>query len=232
MLTDYRIETLGGTFVRPKLLSQFAPPDMLQDTVEQSFLGCPEYLLNAIQYFSHQRDAIKCLEILENIPGHHIQDVTAVHNSIQNFDCYLWASSLPQHSPTRDVHRLCALSQTYKLGALIYSQRVLDALTTKTTPQDGLIHELLGVIDFLRDDSFLFKCILWPMCIAALECPWPAQRGFLTGCMEKFWRDTKCLNAVNAARILQQYWGWVDGQKETRSWIFNIGSLGGDWLMI
>lgn len=235
VLTIARIETLGATFVRPKLLSQFAPAGMLpQDTVEQSFLGCPEYLLHAIQCISHQRDAIAGLNanmvdtVLIDV---HIENLTTVLDSIQQFDCYLWASTLPHQSPVRDINKLCILSQAYKLGALIYGQRVLDALTNQTTPQDDLLYELIGVIGFLRNDYSLFKCILWPICIGALESPWLAQREFLTACLDKFWQDTMCLNAVNAAKIVQQYWQWADSQQESR-WIFHIGFLGGDWLLI
>lgn len=205
-----------------------------QDTLEQSFLGCPGYLLNSIQYLSHQRDAIAGLDTLNTDIGilRRIQDLTATLDSIRNFDCRLWVSSLPHQSPTHDIHHLSALSTAYKLGAQIYGQRVLDALTNERTPQDTLVAELLRVIASLRDDPFLFKCILWPMCIAAVECPRPAQaqRQFLTGCMEKFWRDTKCLNAVNAARILQRYWEW-EGEGEGR-WIFEVGILDGDWLLV
>lgn len=231
-----RIETLGATFVRPKLLSQFAPPGMLpQDTVEQSFLGCPEYLLHAIQCISHQRDVIAGLDTntLDNVPIEiPIQNLTTVLDSIQQFDCYLWASTLPHQSQVHDINKLCILSQAYKLGALLYGQRVLDALTNQTTAQDDLLYELIGVIDSLRSDYSLFKCILWPICIAALESPWPAQREFLTACLDKFWQDTMCLNAVNAGKIVRQYWQWADGQGQESRWIFHIGFLGGDWLLI
>jgi hypothetical protein len=228
-----RIETLGATFVRPRLLSQFAPPAMLpQDTVEQSFLGCPEYLLHAIQCISHERDALLDKNTLDNAPiALHIQNLTTVLDSIQQFDCYLWASTLP-HQSSHNINELCNLPQVYKLGALLYGQRVLDALTNQTTPQDDLIYELLGVIGSLRSDYSLFKCILWPICIAALESPWPAQREFLKACLDKFWQDTMCLNAVNAAKIVQQYWQWADEQGQESRWIFHIGFLGGDWLLI
>lgn len=202
--------------------------------MEQSFLGCPAYLLNAIQYFSHQRDAIVGLDADTSIDIPSLtQDLTTTLDSIRNFDCYLWASNLPHQSPTHDTNHLTALSTAYKLGAQIYGQCVLNALTNETTPQDTLVDELLDVIASLLDDPFLFKCILWPMCIAAVECPRraQAQRWFLTECLEKFWQDTKCLNAVNAARILQRYWEW-EGEEEGRRWIFDMGGLDGVWLFV
>lgn len=236
-----RIETLGATFVRPRLLSHVAPPDTLdQDAVEQSFLGCPGTLLSAIQYFSHLRDAIGGLEIIDTtdpVITRQIEDLTTTLDCIQTFDCQLWASSLPhQHqSPTRNIDNLSALSMSYKLGAQIYGQRVLDALTLETetaTPQETLVADLLRVIASLHDDPFLFKCILWPICIAAVETPQDAhaQRCFVTECIEKFWTDTKCLNSLNAARIVQQYWEREETQRSR--WIFDMGFLGEDWLFI
>ncbi|KAK9372179.1 fungal-specific transcription factor domain-containing protein [Lipomyces chichibuensis] len=236
----YLIETLGATFVRPRLLSQFISPDRsgmpLQEIVEESFLGCPEYLLNAIQYISLQRDVIAGLEPLDYAAiNYHIQDITTVLESIQNFDCYIWASSLPQphQSLKRDINNLCILSQSYKTGALIYGRRVLDALTKDVTSQDGLVCELIGLIGTLKDDKSLLKCILWPIFVAGLECRCIAERDFLTGCLEKFWVDTNCLNVINAARILQTYWQQGDRQQPFSSqWIFSIGRLGRDWLLI
>lgn len=231
-----RIETLGATFVRPRLLSQVAPPDTLgQDTVEQSFLGCPGHLLNAIQYFSYLRDAIGGLGIVDTtdpVITRQVEDLATTLDSIQTFDCHLWASSLPHQSPTRNIDNLSALSTSYKLGAQIYGQRVLDALTFETTSQETLVADLLRVIASLHDDPFLFKCILWPICIAAVETPQHAhaQRCFLTECMEKFWSDTKCLNSLNAARIVQHY--WEREEMEHTRWIFDMGFLGGDWLFI
>lgn len=208
----------------------------LQDIVEQSFLGCPQYLLNAVQYFSLQRDAIADLEPLDDATvRHHIQDITVVLESIQNFDCYAWAASLPRRhqSSPRDIKNLCTLSHSYKLGALIYGRRVLDALTNEVSSQDALVYELTGVIGALRDDDALFKCILWPIFVAGLECRWQAQREFLTGCLERFWTITNCFNVINAAELLQEYWQQEDCQCPFSSrWIFNMGCLGRDWLLI
>ncbi|KAJ9313163.1 transcriptional regulator family: Fungal Specific TF [Paecilomyces variotii] len=236
----YLIETLGATFVRPKLFSQYSSsvyPDIsLQETVEQSFLGCPGYLLNAIQFFSLKRDIIAGSEPFDQgTLTDHIQDTDRMLESIRNFDYYAWVSSLPQshHSPEQDISRLCILSESYKIGALIYGERVLDAFAQRTTAQDDLVCKLIGLIGILKDERTLLKCALWPICIAGLECRWQAQRDFLIGCLEKFWEDTSCLNVINAAKILQTYWRHIDGQGgDSSQWIFTIGCLGADWLLI
>ncbi|GAD99830.1 C6 transcription factor [Paecilomyces variotii No. 5] len=235
----YLIETLGSTFVRPKLIPQYSSSVYAissQETVEQSFLGCPEYLLNAIQSLSLKRDAAASGVLLDQaIISNHIQDTRRILESIQNFDCYTWASSLPQthHSPDRDIGRLCILSESYKIGALLYGERVIEAFASCTTVQDGLACELIRLIAILKDDRTLLKCALWPICIAGLECRRQDQRNFLTGCLERFWEDTSCLNVINAAKILQKYWQQADGLGgDPWQWIFAIGCLGADWLLI
>lgn len=153
--------------------------------------------------------------------------------SIRNFDCDLWALNLPPpESPTRDLNKLCILSQSWKVSALIYGRRVLDILTNDVSLQDELVCELIGLIGALEDNE-VYKCILWPIFVAGLECRWQAQRHFLVDSLEKFWAATKCFNAINAAKILQTYWQ-QEGLQEPFSpqWMFNFGHLGRDWLLV
>ena len=125
------------------------------------------------------------------------------------------------------------LTQSYKIASLIYGNCVLGAYVGDTTSQSDLVDELIRIIDALKNDEALFKCILWPMFVAGLESQRQAQRDFVTGCLEKFWFETKCINVVNAGNILQRFWRQEDQQKTSLShWIFNIGQLGSDWLLI
>lgn len=190
--------------------------------------------MTAIQFLSSERDTIAGSKLDEAAIQTHIQDTTAMLSLIQNFDCYAWASSL-QHSrqsSPKEISNLCSLSQAYKIGALIYGRRVLDALTEDVTLQDDLVSELLGLIDALKEDEALFKCILWAIFVAGLECRTHAQRDFLVGCLEKFWVATSCLNVVNAANILRDWWQQEDKLEVSSRWIFDIGRLGRDWLLI
>lgn len=238
---NIRIETLGATFARPRLLSQPISLDQSstspQESVQQSFLGCPDHLLHAIQFFSLQRDIIA-----DQAPSDdatilsHTRHITTMLESIQNFDSYMWASGLLPQLPSpsvQGVDKLCKLSQSFQLGSLIYGRRVLGALTGNAMSQDDLVRALLGVIEVLKDDEILFKCILWPIFIAGLECQSQAQRDFLTSCLAQFWAETSCLNAVNASKILQEYWTREDyGGLSSPQWIFSVGHLGYDWLLI
>lgn len=204
------------------------------EEIEKSFLGCPEFLLSAIQFLSNERDAIAGQMPDGAALQTHIQDTTAMMELIQNFDCYTWASSLQdsrQSSPD-EINNLCTLSQAFKIGALLYGRRILDALTETTTMQDDLVSELLGLIHFLKDDESLFKCVLWAIFVAGLECRSQTQKEFLFESLEKFWTATSCLNVINAAKILKDYWDQKEGLETPSRWIFDIGRLSGDCLLI
>jgi hypothetical protein len=232
------IETLGATFLRPKVLSEFLfggqAERQPQEEIEQSFLGCPEFLLSAIQFLSNERDAIAGKLPDGAALQTHIQDTTTMLELIQKFDCYAWALSLQRsrQPSTDEINNLCKLSQTFKTGALLYGRRILDALTDTNTEQDDLVSELLGLIAVLKDDEALFKCVLWAIFVAGLECRSRAQKDFLVGSLEKFWTDTSCSNVITAAKILKDYWDQEEGLESSSRWIFDIGRLGRDCLLI
>jgi hypothetical protein len=205
-------------------------------SVDKSYLGCPEYLLDALRFFSACRDLLASSEILDEGTLHSIiQELSAVLDATQSFDFYTWASSLPQPHPpsTQDIQMLATLAQSYKVGTLIYGKRVLGALNGESTSQDDLVCELIDIIEALRRDEALFKCILWPMFVAGLESRQQPQREYVISCLEKFWLETKCINVVNAGNLLRNFWRQEDSETMLLSqWIFNIGRLGGDWLLI
>jgi hypothetical protein len=226
--------------VRPRLLSQPISSNQSlkqpEEAIQQSFLGCPDHLLNVIQYFSFLRDILADVEqsdevVIVDSTRHAIETL----ESIQTFDCNMWASSQAQLSSFSmcDIDMLRKLSESYKIGAFIYGRRVLDALTHDVTPQDDLVSTLLKIIGEIKDDGIVLKCILWPIFIAGLECQSQSLRVFLMTCLERFWADTGCLNAINAFKILEEYWMRGDcGELSSSRWIFSVGRLGRDWLLI
>ncbi|KAL4969826.1 Zn(II)2Cys6 transcription factor [Aspergillus stella-maris] len=229
------IEALGATFVRPDLLSNPTtvdnPANIIDDVVEESFLGCPEYILTSVQFFSLQRDMIAGGTPSEPL---HAEDITAVLHAVRDFDRYTWATSLPQESGKRDIEELCKLARVYQLGALLYGQRVLDAFQGIRSDATTVLPELIAVINSLRR-STLLKCILWPIFVAGLECQDQRQRDILIQALAQFWSDTYCSNVKNAAKILQEYWTKIDdttSKTVASDWIFDIGSSTNDWLLI
>ncbi|KAL2829417.1 fungal-specific transcription factor domain-containing protein [Aspergillus cavernicola] len=228
------IEALGATFVRPQLLSKSMSieesPNLLQDVVEESFLGCPEYILTSLQYLSLQRDVMISGKVSDHTS---IQDIISVFDGVEEFDCYSWASTLCQQSVTRDINDLCKLARTYQIGAILYGRRILDALLKEETTQELLVSELIGIINSLQHGSNLLKCTLWPITVAGLECHLQSQRDTLMHALEQFWMDTRCLNVTNAAKILQTHWQKIDDQQAVANdWIFDIGRMSHDWLLI
>lgn len=234
----FRIDTLGATYTRPRLLSNTpyqGPTTPLQMRLDQSYIGCPEFLLDALRSFSICRDMLAGSHPLDKGLQLYIENVSTVLDLTRSFDCRAWASDITQlhtHS-TQDTTMLSMMAESYKAGALIYGRRVLDALTGNMTPLSDLVRELITIIEAMRCDEALFKCILWPMFVAGLESRQQDQRDFVIGCLEKFWFETKCINVVNAANILKRFWRMEDTQQTLSSqWIFNIGQLGRDWLLI
>ena len=193
--------------------------------------------MTAIQSLSTQRDNLAEAQspLDEMTTTTFLTEIKALIERIGNFDSYNWATNLQQsRNPSpEEILGLCNLSESYKLGAQLYAGRILDALSREPVNQNDLVTELLGVIDSLRDDKAIFKCILWPIFVAGLECQWQAQRDFVISCIERFWDLTNCLNGVNAAKTLQDYWQKASSPENERSqWIFSIGELGRDWLWI
>ncbi|CAG8282109.1 unnamed protein product [Penicillium salamii] len=229
------IDTLGSIFPRPKSPSQeltLGQTEMAQDSIEYSFLACPELLRSAIRSISRERDSVARCGIFQGTDVQaYIQAILVVVKLAENFDCVSWASRLKQPRHTReDTHFLAVVAQVYKIATLLYGRRVISALEKKTISQDELILELLGLLNSLKDRQELLKCVLWPVFVAGLECRSPEQKQFFISRLEEFWMTTNCLNVINAAKILQEYWSRDDW--ESICWAFDVGRFGQAWLLI
>ncbi|EKV08563.1 hypothetical protein PDIG_57640 [Penicillium digitatum PHI26] len=140
----------------------------------------------------------------------------------QHFGRYAWALSLQQmrQSFPEEINHLCALSQAFKIVALLYGRRILDVLTETLTTQDDLVSKLVGLTYIWKDDEVLFKCVLWVIFVAGLECRSRAQNDSMVEYLGKFWTATSFLNVITAAKILPDYWDKEAGETPTR-WIFD-----------
>lgn len=205
---------------------------MTQDSIDYSFLACPDLILGKIRSISHIRDVIA----RNNIPNgtslqSEVQAISAVLKIIESFDCALWASetrNLTQFH--QETHFLAIVAHVYKIAALLYANRVLSALQKQSNPQDELLFELLGLLNGLKDRPELLKCLLWPIFVAGLECQSLEQQNFFLARLEDFWMTTNCLNVINAADILQEYWKRDD--QENSGWAFDVARFGQAWLLI
>jgi hypothetical protein len=206
---------------------------MTQESIEDSFLICPNVLSTAIRYISQERDLISRSKHSNDTDKQaRVRAITSMLELVKNFDSYGWASTLRQSRQPfqQETNSLYILSEVYKIGTILYGRRVLDTIRGEATSQDDLVSELLGLLDTLRGNPTWLKCVLWPIFVAGLECRLPAQRKFFIMNLEEFWMTTKCLNAINAAKILQHY--WQQDETNAPSWIFDIGRFGRAWLLI
>ena len=230
-------------FSRPDYAASLSPSitldehEMVRGSMRDSFLGCPELLLRAIRFISTERDTVAAM--LQNKHSEYRRDhevhLAAMLDLVEKFEFhespfnlhYGESSFLRNQQETQRRH---VLSEVYKLGTLIYGKRVLSALTEPGISFNNDVSRLLELLDMLREDRESLKCVLWPVFVTGLECTSPRQRQHFVTHLEEFWMTTKCLNAVNAAKILQDHWK-RDGQ-EAVPWPFDSGRFGRLWLFM
>lgn len=140
----------------------------------------------------------------------HVQDTLTMLDLTINFDCLKWASDFVQSTQstvtsTVEIQKLSLLSQAYKTAAILYGNRILCALKTPTSNKifdnEALVSQLLDVIESLKGDEALFKCLLWPIFIAGLECQSDNKQMLVIGSLKLLWDVTCCLNVISASRI-------------------------------
>ena len=207
---------------------------MARGSVDESFLGCPGLLLKAIRFISTERDivAAKRHYLLGSERESHITDLTAIVDLVSSFDCYKALPEIRREDPQpdqRNIRYRCALSEVYKIGTLIYGKRVLAMLTGEEINLDELVSKLLESLTILQNEQGLLNCALWPLFIAGLECRSPDQRQYFVTHLEKFWMATRCWNAINAAKLLEEHWQL---DKERLCWPFDHGRFGRVWLLM
>ncbi|CAH0057760.1 unnamed protein product [Clonostachys solani] len=240
----YLVESLGSLFARPGRATSlpqaitFDEHSITHGSIDDSFLGCPAFLLRAIRFISTERDLLKSKLQYMELGAHeaHRRSLEEMLSLIEAFDCDRSPFDIPKDLSSSfhnqdEAHRRGVLSKAYRIGILIYGKRVLEALTEgRTFNLDELVLELLNLLDTLRDDQNLLKCVLWPLFVAGLECKSPQQRKHFVTHLEKFWMATKCLNVIHAAKILEDY--WKEGAGNSVSWPFDSGRFGRVWLFM
>ncbi|CAG8269047.1 unnamed protein product [Penicillium olsonii] len=233
-----RIETLGAAMSSTESMPEHAFGDEIprqQESILRSFLGCPGFLLKAIQFFSNQRESIARLRTLDDISyNEHIRDTIAMLQLTTDFDSYEWACDFqrPSGSSATETEKAFLLSETYKVATLLYGKRVLGFIQATTPDTEVLVSQLLGMINDLKRDMNFFKCLLWPTFIVGLNCREPNQQHLVIETLSMIWDLTSCLNVISASKILREHWqreSQSDSPLQANSY---IGGLGGDWLLI
>ncbi|KAL4973074.1 fungal-specific transcription factor domain-containing protein [Aspergillus desertorum] len=208
------IETPGAALSQPNssVIENFSSTSYAlikgQESIVRSFLGCPEFILRSIQFFSTQRHLA-----VESAPhdAAHVQATVAMLDVTRNFNSLKWASGF-QHQQssalflsTAEMENLYILGEAYKTAALLYGRQVLGEGPATAGSKD-LVSQLLGLINLLKDQDTLFKCLLWPTFVAGLHCPERDQQRLILDFLKRIWNLTNCLNVIGASDILKHYW--------------------------
>ena len=238
----YRAESIGSVFARTQGTASLFPPitlderDVARESMADSFLGCPGLLLRAIRFISAERDiiAVGLPHVKDQARSVHEARIVAMLDLVEGFDFstspFAQQDNVSSIQQGQIVQRRRVLSEVYKIGTLVYGKRVLATLLRAEITLDEDVSNLLELLDSLRGDQELLKCVLWPLFVAGIECRSTEQRQYFIQHLEEFWMTTKCLNAVNAAKILQEY--WQRGNTGTTSWPFDSGRFGRLWLLM
>ncbi|KAJ9492738.1 hypothetical protein VN97_g540 [Penicillium thymicola] len=236
------VSTFGGALSGSNSSTEFGinlDESRHQESIIRSFLGCPVFLLGAIRYFSNQRHAIETLNMHDDLSIHkHVRDTLTMLELTAKFDCLEWASNSVQSSVSSagEIQKLSLLSEAYRTAAVLYGKRVLRAFKTSTrtiaSDSEELMLRLLGVIESLKCDPALFKCLLWPTFITGLECQTHGEQQVVIGFLKMLWDLTFCLNVINASKIMRDHWKrrHLDGNLASEKSDFYVIEQG--WLLI
>lgn len=168
----------------------------------------------------------------------HVRDTLTMLELTAKFDCLEWASKSVQSSVSSagEIQKLSLLSEAYRTAAVLYGKRVLRAFKTSTetvaSDSEDLILRLLGVIDSLKCDPALFKCLLWPSFITGLECQTHGEQQAVMGFLKMLWDLTFCLNVINASKILRDHWKRKDFDGNLASEKSDLNIIEQGWLLI
>ncbi|KAL3460112.1 fungal-specific transcription factor domain-containing protein [Aspergillus heterothallicus] len=234
------IDTLGAALSHPKPLCELSTSydaAVGQESIVRSFLGCPEFLLKSINFFSNQRRVVG--ELSQHGYGAfqgHIDDTRTMLDLTENFDSLKWASGFHPSNVTSacEVHNLSMLSEAYKIGTLLYGRQVLAGMGTHpaTLGNNELVSQLLACISSLRGEEAFFKCLLWPTFLAGLHCVKHSQQLLVSDTLRMLWHSTNCLNVINASNILKHYWERIEALDAEHQWSSGLPELDRHWLLI
>lgn len=188
-------------------------------------MGCPEFILRAISFFSNQRALMESQRSTI--------DTIAMLELTEEFDCFEWASNFQQleSASAKEVDQLSMLSQAYKNAALLYGRHVLGPWTD-TTRNDELVSQLLSLVEALKSNATLFKCLLWPTFMAGLGSQAQRQKDAVIRLLGGLWDSTNCLNVISASKILRDYWKKKEQTDNRMPGTTGIDELAYGWLLI
>ncbi|KAJ5341100.1 Protein of unknown function DUF3468 [Penicillium brevicompactum] len=225
------MEIMGSTLARPGALSKpfyssSMGPSILKRLEENSWVGCPAYLLEVI-FFIHSLwypdpEAAAAKPQPTGLPTSiqpgqpfTLEAFASLLQGIRNFDPISWSQNMQDVFFIPDLTYRLALATSYQDAVYLYTSRVLSRSregfsppwTDVGMPTDHrlITTNLITQICLVPASDPHFKCLIWPTFIAGAECL-PSQRALILEKLGSLYEAIMSVNVRNAAWVLRLMW--------------------------
>ncbi|KAJ5163578.1 Protein of unknown function DUF3468 [Penicillium coprophilum] len=256
------MEIMGSTLARPGALSKpfyssSMDPAILKRLEENSWVGCPAYLLEVI-FFVHalwypdpEVTVVTPQPTALPNPIQPGQPLTldafaSLLQGIRNFDPIAWSQEMQSVFFLPNLNYRLALATSYQDAVYLYTSRVLSHVGL---PLDHrlIATNLITQICLIPPSDSHFKCLIWPTFIAGAECR-PSQRALILEKLRSLYEALTSVNVRNAAWVLRLMWQKQDLKRRDQNvsveqdddndhdiefdWIEELDHSRLDWLFI
>ncbi|KAJ5795538.1 transcriptional regulator family: Fungal Specific TF [Penicillium psychrosexuale] len=251
------MEIMGSTLARPGALSKpfyssSMGPEILKRLEENSWVGCPAYLLgviffvHALWYPESEAAAMTPQPTALPTPIQPGQPLTldsfaSLLQGIRDFDPVAWSQEMQNVFFIPNLTYRLALATSYQDAVYLYTSRVLSRtregfsppwIDVGLPPDHRLIAtNLITQISLIPASDSHFKCLIWPTFIAGAECR-PSQRALILEKLGSLYEAMTSVNVRNAAWVLRLMWQKQDlkRREHQNGYDNNDSDLEFDWI--
>ncbi|KAI3291491.1 transcriptional regulator family: Fungal Specific TF [Penicillium roqueforti] len=251
------MEIMGSTLARPGALSKpfyssSMGPEILKRLEENSWVGCPAYLLgviffvHALWYPESEAAAMTPQPTALPTPIQPGQPLTldsfaSLLQGIRDFDPVAWSQEMQNVFFIPNLTYRLALATSYQDAVYLYTSRVLSRtregfsppwIDVGLPPDHRLIAtNLITQISLIPPSDSHFKCLIWPTFIAGAECR-PSQRALILEKLGSLYEAMTSVNVRNAAWVLRLMWQKQDlkRREHQNGYDNNDSDLEFDWI--
>ncbi|KAJ6018822.1 hypothetical protein N7522_000889 [Penicillium canescens] len=249
------MEIMGSTLARPGALSKpfyssAMGPSILKRLEENSWVGCPAYLLEVI-FFVHAlwypdseiaAATPQPTALPTSIqPGQPLtlESFATLLQGIRNFDPIAWSQEMQAVFFIPDLTYRLALATSYQDAVYLYTSRVLSRTRPGFDPpwsdvglpadHSFIATNLITQICLIPPSDPHFKCLIWPTFIAGAECR-PSQRALVLEKLGSLYEALTSVNVRNAAWVLRLMWQKQDTKRRERQGGNDDIDISFDWI--
>ena len=212
-------------------------PEILKRLEENSWVGCPAYLLeviffiHALWYPDSEVATITPQPTALPTPIQPGQPLTldsfaSLLQGIRNFDPIAWSQEMQNVFFVPNLTYRLALATSYQDAVYLYTSRVLSRAREGFSPPWTdvglpLDHRLIATnlitqICLIPNSDPHFKCLIWPSFIAGAECRRLSQRSLVLEKLGALYQAVTSVNVRNAAWVLRLMWQKQDLKRRER----------------